>query len=637
MAILIFLIGIISYSFSINIKFKFKQEEAIVIAFLGTILLTYLLGLINLLGISVYVYMVVLVLSVSYNLYSIKFKDISLKELITLPSIIYYLVVVGIYFRYKNFRFIYYDEFMFWGTNVKLMLAKDVLWANKVIDAVHQVYPPLSGIEQYMFCKLNNGFNEGMCYIGIITLMATPVLLLFRNEKYNIKTIMKMCLIYFLYYIAIRVFRYDIANLSVDCLLAIIFTVTISFAYFMDIKSKKDIFILVLLLTTLTLIKTNGILFSAIVIGVLFIVNIGTIVKNKNKKEIKKILILIVILIAIVLATYFIWTVYYKLNGKTIDDRHDKNSLEGLKVSEFINVLKGNSHTSKDKKVSIFEFFKKALKNKIIINKELYSNTYWVVLYVNVIAIILIALNNNKIKNIFVLMWMNIGFVIYLLSNLYMFLFVFTEAQGMMLMGLERYIAIYLLAFLLSIISIAFVNDKKRNWLIILIAIGAVYTCMDWSNFHCNSKDTLLDENASYIIEYTSEDSKIYIIDEKKDYGVDFQKLRYKIAPRTTNLLYEWNISTSDEETYYQRKISQHELLKELNENDYEYVFIMCATNQFLVEYNQLFDEEGIKEMTMNLIPDYMNNNTKVNRGLLFKVGSDGLSLVQAEKTTIKN
>ena len=96
------------------------------------------------------------------NLYSIITKKVKLKDLITIPSLLYYILVVCIYFGYKNMRFVYYDEFMFWGTNVKLMFSKNALWADSMIDAVHQVYPPFSGVTQYVFCKLNNGFSEGI-------------------------------------------------------------------------------------------------------------------------------------------------------------------------------------------------------------------------------------------------------------------------------------------------------------------------------------------------------------------------------------------------------------------------------------------------------------------------------------------
>lgn len=538
------------------------------------------------------------------NLYSIITKKVKLKDLITIPSLLYYILVVCIYFGYKNMRFVYYDEFMFWGTNVKLMFSKNALWADSMIDAVHQVYPPFSGVTQYVFCKLNNGFSEGICYVALIVLMATPLLLIFRKDKSNIKTIAKFFIIYFIYFIAIRVFRYDIINLSVDCLLAVIFSVSIYFAHSMNVNSKKDLLILSLLLVTLTLIKTNGILFAAITVGVIFVTKMVDIIAKRDYKLIKKLFILVLTLILVALAAYLIWTLYYKLNGKQIDDRHDKNTVAEVKAENE----------------TILQNFKKGLQNKIIINKATKSTTYWVLGYINAIAIILIILNKNKVKNLIFLLYINVGFVIYTLSILYVFLFVFIEYQGVTLMGFERYITTYLLAFLLAIVLIASESNKKRNWVVILAVTGLLLLYMDWSNLRYSGKEPILNQKANYINEQTDEKSKIYIIDEKLDYGVDFQKLRYMIVPRQTNLLYEWNISTTDNNIYYQRKIEPQELFKELKDNNYDYVYILNITTQFLDEYKELFKEEDLKILEKNL-----RKETSV--GILFKIGDSILEL----------
>ena len=372
----------------------------------------------------------------------------------------------------------------------------------------------------------------------------------------------------------------------------------------MNVNSKKDLLILSLLLVTLTLIKTNGILFAAITVGVIFVTKMVDIIAKRDYKLIKKLFILVLTLILVALAAYLIWTLYYKLNGKQIDDRHDKNTVAEVKAENE----------------TILQNFKKGLQNKIIINKATKSTTYWVLGYINAIAIILIILNKNKVKNLIFLLYINVGFVIYTLSILYVFLFVFIEYQGVTLMGFERYITTYLLAFLLAIVLIASESNKKRNWVVILAVTGLLLLYMDWSNLRYSGKEPILNQKANYINEQTDEKSKIYIIDEKLDYGVDFQKLRYMIVPRQTNLLYEWNISTTDNNIYYQRKIEPQELFKELKDNNYDYVYILNITTQFLDEYKELFKEEDLKILEKNL-----RKETSV--GILFKIGDSILEL----------
>lgn len=625
MTVIIFLIGIISYSFSINIRFKLKQEEAIVVAFLETILFTYVLGLLNILGVCIYAYILLFIISIAYNIYSIKTKNIKIKSLITLPSILYYLLIILVYFKFRDDKFIFYDEFMFWGTNVKFMLEKNVLWGSKAIEAVHQVYPPITGVEQYVFCKLNNGFSEGICYLAMITLLVTPIMLLFRNENYSIKSAIKVIATYTLYYISTQLFKFDIASLSVDCLLGVFFGVMVYYAYTMNVKSKKDIAILSILLISITLIKTNGMLFAGIVIGELFIANIGDIIKQKNKKLIKKFILLTIALVALVLITYGIWTIYYKLNGKSIDDRHDKNYSDGLKISQFIETLKENEEKTEIKEITIFKKFKKALKVRTILNTEKYNNTYWSVLFVNIIAIILLIMNKHKVKNTCLLVYMNIGMIAFFLSNLYIFLYVFIEFQGVNLMGYERYTATYLLAFLLSIVSIALESNKKRNWIVMFSVICAICFFNNWeNNARVYEVNTVLQQNADFINEKTSKDSRIYIIDEKEDFGIDAQELRYRVAPRETNLLYEWNISATREYIYYQKKITPQELLDELKEKNYDYVYIINTTNMFLREYKELFNEDDLMKLRSTVGPGILFRNTETARGMLFMV-KDGI------------
>ena len=618
MAVILFLILIINFSFFINIKLNFKQEEAIVIAFFGMLIGIYFLGIFEKLSIMMYVFGFLLVSSVIYNIYSIKIKKVDLKKMITMPSLIYYALIIGTYIFFGKCNFCHYDEFMFWGTNVKFMFSENVLWANKAIDAVHQVYPPITGIVEYLFCKLNNNYSEGMCYVGIISFLFTPTILLFKGYKCNIQNIIKVIVTYLFIYISINFFEFNIANLSVDCTLGILFSILVYYSYVLDYKNKKQIFIMSILCIIMTLKKTNGLLFVAIPIGFLVIEKIVELIKNKEKntKRFLRQFLPIIIFIFVSIFSYLTWTIYYKVNGKEIDDRHDKNFASEFKLSEFVNTITGKYKNVEPKDIIVFNNFKSALKNQKIGNIK---NIYWCILGINLIGIFTIVLKKKKLKNILWLIGLNMGNFIYLMSVLYIFMFVFVQYQGITLMGFERYINTYLLGFLLSVVFIM-LEEKNTIPIILTICLGVIMSIkLNWQQYYFNNIEIQSNINSENIIRKVKENERVYIIDNSKDYGAEFNKIRYLIAPRKTNLLYEWNITTQSPSVYYQKNISKEELMDELIDN-YDYVYVINVTNQFLAEYRGIFTEDGIEMLKKNILEDDAPEYTSKGVGYLFKI-----------------
>ena len=180
MFLFIIIFMLVSLSFGIKIFFNLKQEEAIFISFFGMILITYILGLIGLLKFSIYFLYFLVVISLGYSIYMIFKKKVNFKELITLPFIIYIGILILIYYTFKDINFIYYDEFMFWGTNLKTMLSESCLWASSKVDGIHLIYPPFTALSEFIFCKVNGKFNEGVCYFSIISLLFTSIMTLLR-------------------------------------------------------------------------------------------------------------------------------------------------------------------------------------------------------------------------------------------------------------------------------------------------------------------------------------------------------------------------------------------------------------------------------------------------------------------------
>ena len=350
---------LLSLSISIKEIIKIKIEEALTVSLFGTFLLLYIFGLFNLLKFGLYFTLIITIATFINDIILIIKRKIKIKEIITLPLIIYIIIIFIIYHQAIKLNFVYYDEFMFWGTNLKTMFSYDLLWAEKSIDGIHLVYPPFTAIVEYIFCKINTIFSEGVTYFAIISLILTSFLPIFKKEKYCIKSLIKIILSILVVYFTINLFNYDLANLSVDLILGLVFGVIMYLVYEAD--NKKDYIVISILMASITLMKPNGILFAGIGIMQLFFKKLFYSFLNRKsitKKEIIKNFSGVFILLLLIISTSLSWKTYYTLNGKKLDDRHDKNTTETINVKEFINASLLNGKASKRNTQISRDFYK---------------------------------------------------------------------------------------------------------------------------------------------------------------------------------------------------------------------------------------------------------------------------------------
>ncbi len=622
MIVIIMLSIILSLSFGIKIKWKISQEESIFLATFGTVILVYLMGLINLLASGIYIIIIISVISFIYTIIKLYQKQVKIRQLLTLPTILYCFTMCLAYYIVKDIKFAYYDEFMFWGTNLKVMFEESCLWANSVVDGIHLVYPPFTAIMEYICCKFNGSFNEGVTYFGIITLMITAIIPIFKNEKYTLKSLLKVVLTFIITYLGIILFVYNIACLSVDCILAIFFTVSMFLAY--KAESKKDYFILGILLIALTLTKTNGILLAGIVIMQIFIYNVFLLIRQKERVILKK-FYMVFILLAVIITSYGIWKLYYTLNGKQIDDRHDKNYTQNIDIKEFTNAILQNNRASSRNRQIAKDFFNNLMENKIIRKYSCYT-VVWVLTIVNILFIIYLIISKNRMKKLSNFIVINIGCIIYLLTTLMVFMFVFQKDQGEELLGIERYVSTYMLAMVLNLGYLILEEQKLKNFVIAIAIMLVIQNGMNKimldpravNRTSINRSDIKIMKNAKYIKENVKKDEKVYLIDQKQDVGQEFVRTRYYISPIKTNLLYEWNIGIDSKDVFYKMLITPEDFITKLIEENYNYVYIINTDEKFLKEYEEIFKKEEIPLLeTLMVNEEYIYQE---GEGILLKV-----------------
>ncbi len=607
---------LLSLSISIKEIIKIKIEEALTVSLFGTFLLLYIFGLFNLLKFGLYFTLIITIATFINDIILIIKRKIKIKEIITLPLIIYIIIIFIIYHQAIKLNFVYYDEFMFWGTNLKTMFSYDLLWAEKSIDGIHLVYPPFTAIVEYIFCKINTIFSEGVTYFAIISLILTSFLPIFKKEKYCIKSLIKIILSILVVYFTINLFNYDLANLSVDLILGLVFGVIMYLVYEAD--NKKDYIVISILMASITLMKPNGILFAGIGIMQLFFKKLFYSFLNRKsitKKEIIKNFSGVFILLLLIISTSLSWKTYYTLNGKKLDDRHDKNTTETINVKEFINASLLNGKASERNTQISRDFYNKMDKDKISNTKYFNTvNSIW--LLINIVFILVFIFMKKRSNFISNMLSINLGFLLYIVSNIIVFMFIFQINQGEMLMGFERYMPTYLIAMIINLFFIITSCVNIKTFFLVVI-----YLVLSYTGFNSERVGVIINDitfwNANDIIKNVKDNEKVFIIDQKLDAGFEFVETKYLISPIKTNLLYEWNIGYSTYNIFYKLALTKEEFLKLLKNDNYDYIYLVYINKSFLYEYGDLFINSTKKKI------EKLTNSYNRTNGLLINLDKE--------------
>lgn len=617
----------ISIATCITQRFKFKQESSVTIVFLSSALLLYIAGLFNLMKFAVYLIYLFAIISFVYIIYCIIKNKIKIREIFTPGIIMYIFVIMIMAFIVKDTYYYEWDEFSHWGANLKAMVEYDVFWSNKIYDGVHVVYTPIAGIIEYFFCKINGGFAEDVSYMAINTFIITLLLPIIKGQKHNLKSYIKLILFWFMFYCSIKLCNFQLTSIYIDMLLGILFALGMVLAYRLD--GKEDKINLILTLIMMPLLKDTGLLLLGIILMQLFFnkVILKIIEERKITKQHFKIFGIIVLMLIIPLVFYGTWKIYCGVNGKVLDDRHDKNAISEIDIKEYIKgILLIDTDNSKYKDIS--NSFYDAL-NTIPVVGGLESTVTAVklVAVLDITGIIIYLVNKDKQdkkKIATILLALNIGFGLYCLLLLATFMFAFTETEGRALASYSRYMSTYFIAWIIITVGLA-LNSKIKNVILSLtIAImlclypTSVISIVDiTSRKNLSGIDDEIRTEANIIKENVELNDKVYIIYQNIGGGYEYHKLRYSISPIVTNLLYEWSLGPK----YYESDIwsldlTKEEFEKKLIDEEFDYLFIAKIDKQFVDIYGSLinfdFNTNNYEELNNKLLKIERVNENEV-------------------------
>lgn len=622
-AVLIF----ISMATCITQKFKFKQESSVTIVFLSSALLLYIAGLFNLMKYAVYAIYILSILSLVYIIYCIIKKKIKIREIFTPGIIIYIFVVMIMAFMVKDTYYYVWDEFSHWGSNLKAMVQYDLFWSNKIYDGVHVVYTPIAGIVEYFFCKINGGFAEDVSYMAINTFIITLLLPIIKCQKHNVKNYIKLILFWLLIYCSVKLLNFQISSIYIDLLLGILFTLGIILAFRVD--GKEDKINLILTLIMMPLLKDSGLLLLGIILMELFFSKIvlKIIEERKITKQHLKVFGIIVLMLIIPLVFYGTWKVYCGINGKYLDDRHDKNAISEINIVEYIKgILLLNTDNPKYKDIS--NSFYDALNGlEVAGGTDSRATAVKLVVLLDIFGIILYLMNKDekdKKKIATVIISLNIGFVLYCLLLLATFMFAFTETEGRALASYSRYMSTYFIAWVIITVGLALNSKIKNTILPIIIAILlclypiSIANLMDTtSRKNLSGIEDEIRKEANIIKENVNLSDKVYLIYQNIGGGYEYHKLRYSISPIITNLMYEWSLGPKYYDTdIWNLDLTKEEFEKKLIDENFDYVFIAKIDKQFVDIYGSLinfdFTTKSYEELNNKLLKIEKINENEV-------------------------
>lgn len=617
----------ISIATCITQRFKFKQESSVTIVFLSSALLLYIAGLFNLMKFAVYLIYLFAIISFVYIIYCIIKKKIKIREIFTPGIIMYIFVIMIMAFIVKDTYYYEWDEFSHWGANLKAMVEYDVFWSNKIYDGVHVVYTPIAGIIEYFFCKINGGFAEDVSYMAINTFIITLLLPIIKGQKHNLKSYIKLILFWFMFYCSIKLCNFQLTSIYIDMLLGILFALGMVLAYRLD--GKEDKINLILTLIMMPLLKDTGLLLLGIILMQLFFnkVILKIIEERKITKQHFKIFGIIVLMLIIPLVFYGTWKIYCGVNGKVLDDRHDKNAISEIDIKEYIKgILLIDTDNSKYKDISN-SFYDALNTTPVVGGLESTVTAVKLVAVLDITGIIIYLVNKDKQdkkKIATILLALNIGFGLYCLLLLATFMFAFTETEGRALASYSRYMSTYFIAWIIITVGLA-LNSKIKNVILSLtIAImlclypTSVISIVDiTSRKNLSGIDDETRTEANIIKENVELNDKVYIIYQNIGGGYEYHKLRYSISPIVTNLLYEWSLGPK----YYESDIwsldlTKEEFEKKLIDEEFDYLFIAKIDKQFVDIYGSLinfdFNTNNYEELNNKLLKIERVNENEV-------------------------
>lgn len=551
-------------------------------------LIVYICGLFDNLNIGVKIIETISIITTIYNVVNI-FKSIKNKQIknemnrILTPGLFVY-TALFLLFIIINYGRIFedYDEFNHWAVIIKNMYMYNGYGTVDQSIVTFNEYPPFTACFQYILLDIKGIYLEDLVIISQNILYLSIIIPVCEKVDFNKKFKNLLIVVPAILIMPLILYPNFFINILVDGFLGILFAVGLFIIYNNDKNKTYKNILLILIITSLALTKTTGIILAILIL-------IFATIKNK-KNRLKTVLIISIIPIILTSA----W--YIKINKSKAEYEWDlKKTIQ----------TQGNIQN----KVVIKNFFNALFFKDNITEQKLSVISRILLLCAYSICIQKIIVNQeNKKAYTHILMETIISFIIFTIGLLWMYLTIFKPDEAYFLASYNRYMNTILLTWLTINTLIICHTNKNINFSVIytFVAIGIVLLPTDtvytkYINKRQYKISTYIKRNyycaglKQYENLFTKND-KLYFISNTNIDNV-------KILALAKYEMMTLNIANEEPNSYGSKESFEKTLIQE----NYTYVYIYKVKENFKEDYKELFLED-IQDETLYKVNIDENN-----------------------------
>ncbi|WP_369715234.1 hypothetical protein [Leptotrichia alba] len=499
-----------------------------------------------------------------------------------------------------GFISIVWDDFSHWLLTVKNMVLFNELSNNSKSTIIFKTYPPATAIIQYFYNFVGGiGFRSfNLEYNSqLITNYFVMILLLSMINMTPLSKKSKIIL-YPVLFLILAIFNQEIyVSLFVDVILSIMGAYLIILYEYMKkqkINKKFEFIDMVLATLFLSLVKSTG---TAIIVFCLIYIIIDLILTKKYKFNLK---IIITILISLLIAKKS-WGYY--LSKTKVDIMWETGKIT---LGNVLKIFDGKGQQYQYETIN--NFFKAILKQRI----GIFSYTVFFIIMIGLLIYLYIRKNDNE--RLKLLIYNILIIIIYPISLLLMYIFIFSPTEAINLASFSRYLSTIVI-FLILLNGLILIKDKMilRHEKITIKVITICIIILVFTNRTMKMFTIKKLKQIKKAKRYRNEirkipkeisinpNNKVYFIsDMSKDGGYYHWIFKYEATPLKTQPFYY-----NDDENLF-------ETLK-----NYDYLYLKDFDENFSKKYSTMF-KNGLESNNFYRI-EKENNEIK-----LIKVESRG-------------
>lgn len=599
-----FLMTAILFSFagSTALAWRRRLEEQLPLAVAGIVLTLYLFSLFDLFMVGAYVVLIFAGISgvlLIYRSFKANRQEIG-QYLLTPGCAAFFLIALWLWYSYRGYMYIEWDDFSHWGLAVKNMSIFAALPSGvREATITYTDYPPASTLFSWLWTWLSGEFNEGDTQRALNMMMFCFLLPMMREQEWK-KPGRALAMTILLFVLPLTVNPRCYRTLQVDTALGCI-ALYVLYSWFFCTRGKTGLLTLSLSLCMLTLVKETGLLLAAMTL--LIIIAHEWLGRKDSKRPFLKVLALLTLSCGM---GYGSWKGY--LHVHHVQEVWSKGFFA---LDEMVDLLLGHGPDYRYRTIANFL--------ESLCRADWWHTGHWVsvshAMWIGLMAAgqcwIIDRCPDQQMKlrcrRVFIVLTAEVLVYIGLLLSLYLFQFRVDEAEN--LISMERYLSSWMLPYI-GITLLAFERAWRQNGgsccqnapvyllLGLLMAVSPLMIAQNTVLAHQQNEvsyqtrmDELLPENVRAQLDSASD--RVYIV-ASKDNGYQYYLGAYQFTPVPVQqgMWTTWPVRNKrmTRSEISAIEYTPQEWAEVLLNGAFTYVYLDTIDNRFIRDYQPLFE-----------------------------------------------